>query len=372
MKIGVIGTIWLNTPPEKYGGTEEVVANLVNGLVDQGHDVTFFGPARAKLKARVYPTVPEPLIKMGVGWDNTIYTVYHLSEAFDQQEKFDILHFQLNKHQDFAGLPLFAQSITPVVTTLHFNLVNLDKLVPDKYQLLSKYKHLPYISISNSQRGGYPFNFIRTVYNSTNLSNYPFYESPEDYFVWIGKIKPDKGTREAIEIAKKAGVKLKLIGPVDKDNAEHMAYFTKDVKPHIDGKHIIWEGELSLPRKAEILGKAKAFLNPLQWDEPFGMVMIESQAVGTPVIAYSRGAAPELIVDGKTGYIVKNASEMIARMKEIETIDRKACREHIFADFSPQAMTNGYIDAYHKAIKAWPKVRAHYAHGKKGVFGRIF
>lgn len=363
MKIGVIGTIWLNTPPEKYGGTEEVVASLVNGLVDLGHDVTFFGPATAKLKATIYPTVSAPLIPQGISWENTLFTIYHLSEAFDQQDNFDILHFHLNKHQDFAGLPLFAQSRTPVLTTLHFNLVNLHKLVPDKYQLLSKYKHLPYVSISNSQRGGYSFNFIRTVYNSTDLNNYPFFEQPDDYFVWIGKIKPDKGTREAVQIAKKAGIQLRLIGPIDKDNPEHMAYFKKDVKPHIDGKQIIWEGELSLRKKAQILGRARAFLNPLQWDEPFGMVMIESQAVGTPVIAFRRGAAPELIVDGKTGFLVNTASEMIERIGRIGSISRKACREHVFEHFSLEAMLKGYEDSYRKAITLWPTVREHYQRG---------
>jgi glycosyltransferase involved in cell wall biosynthesis len=352
MKVGIIGTLWQNTPPEQYGGTEVVVANLIDGLVDKGHDVTFFGPATAKVKCKIIPTVDKPLREKNVEWANTAFTLFHLTEAFDRASDFDIIHMQLNKSQDYISLPLAMLSKTPVLFTLHFKLPN-EIQHPGRHRVLVKYKELPYTSISDSQRAPIPLNFISTVYNSLKLTDYTFNDKPEDYFVWLGKINPVKGTKEAIVAAKMANVKLILMGATDPGVPEYMQYFEKDVIPLVDNKQIILKTNVSLEEKVAVLSKAKGLLNPIIWEEPFGLVMAEAQATGTPVIAFRRGAAPEVIVDGKTGFVVDNISEMVLKIGQIGNIDRHACRENVEQKFTVEVMANNYEKAYNIAISNW-------------------
>lgn len=352
MKIGVVGTIWLNTPPDGYGGTEEVLYNLVNGLVDKGHKVTFFGPKTARVKAKIFPTVDKPLRDQNVEWTNFPYTLYHITEAFDQASNFDVIHIHLNKSQDYVALPLSLNSKTPVLFTIHFRLPDKQKY-KDRYEVLTKYKKLPFTSISDSQRKGISLNFIKTIYNSLNIDSFPFVAKPDDYFVWLGKVNPLKGTKEAILAAKKAKVKLYLMGAIDKGVESMLSYYEDQVKPLIDGKNIIWLGEVELKEKVKILGKAKAFLNPILWEEPFGLVMVEAQAVGTPVISFKRGAAPELIINGKTGFLVDNLEQMVEKMEKIDNIKRADCRKNIENKFSIKKMVEGYEQAYKLAIDVW-------------------
>lgn len=357
MKIGVVGTIWLNTPPKGYGGTEEVVYNLVNGLVDKGHDVTLFGPKTAKVKAKLIPTVDLPLREKNVGWENFPYTLYHITEAFDRAGNFDILHVHLNKSQDFMALPLARLSKTPVVFTIHFEIVNSPPR-EDRILVLEKYRNLPFISISDSQRQGIDLNFIKTVYNSLNIQSFPFNNKPEDYFVWLGKINPVKGTKEAILAAKKGGHKLLVLGAIDKGMPKMLSYYKDEIKPLIDNKNIIWVGEVSVSEKARILGKAKAFLNPILWEEPFGLVMVESQACGTPVISFRRGAATEVIIDGENGFLVDNLSQMIEKMDQTESIKRENCRKNVRERFTIEKMIEGYEEAYKITIENWKEYLA--------------
>lgn len=354
MKIGVVGTIWLDIPPKGYGGTEEVLYNLVNGLVDNGHDVTLFAPATSLVKAKVFPTVDIPLRSQNIDWNNLTYTLFHLTEAFDNADSFDILHVHLNKAQDYIALPLARFSKTPVVFTFHFKLPT-DSYNKDRYKILSKYNKFPFTSISNSQRAGVDLNFIKTIYNSLDINRFPFSEKASDYFVWLGKVNPVKGTKEAILAAKKAGVKLYVLGAIEKGVTHMHEYYEKEVKPLIDNEQIIWVGEVSLEEKAKILGGAKAFLNPILWEEPFGLVMAEAQAVGTPVISFNRGAAPEVVIDGVTGFLVKDIDEMVEKMKIIDSIDRKACRKNVEEKFTIEKMIAGYTQAYEITIKNWEK-----------------
>lgn len=352
MKIGVVGSIWINTPPESYGGTETVIYNLVNGLVEAGHEVTLFGPKTAKVKAKVFPTVERPLREDNVQWENVSYTLYHLAESFDQAQNFDIVHFHLNKSQDYLALPIAQYSKIPAVFTLHFK-VPTPTYNKDRYLVLNKYRNLPFISISNSQRDSLNLNYVATVYNGININDYPFSANPDNYFVWLGKVNPVKGTKEAILAAKKAGVKLLVMGAVDNGAPQMLKYYHEEVKPLIDNKNIIWIGEVRTKKKAKILGGAKAFLNPILWEEPFGLVMTESQAVGTPVISFNRGAAPELIVEGKTGFLVKTVDEMVEKIKFIDNLDRKDCRRNIEERFTVGKMIEGYEKAYEYTIKNW-------------------
>lgn len=358
MKIGIVGPIWLDIPPKTYGGTEEVVYNLVNGLVDRGHDVTLFGPKTAKVKSRVFATVERPLRDDNIDWTNVPYTLNHISSAFDKVSEFDILHMHLNKSQDFLSLPLAIYSKVPVVFTLHFMVPTLfDR--KDRYIVLNKYSKLPFTSISNSQRDGIDLNFVATVYNGLNIEHFPFQEKPQEYFAWIGKVNPVKGTKEAILAAKKANVKLFVMGAVDSGVKHMLDYYEKEVKPLIDGKNIVWVGEVGIKEKANILGGAKALLNPILWEEPFGLVMAEAQAVGTPVISFRRGAAPELIADGKTGFLVDTLDEMVERIKQVSMIDRHECRLRVEQRFTRMKMVEGYEQAYALCIQHWTKYISH-------------
>ncbi len=352
MKIGVIGPIWLNIPPNGYGGTEEVVYNLVNGLADKGHDVTLFGPKTSKVKGKLFPTVDLPLREQSVEWTNVNYNLNHYLDAFSRATEFDILHMHVNKSQDYFTLPLSLYFKTPVLFTLHFKLPTKD-YYKDRYLVLNRFRALPFTSISDSQREDLKLNYVATVYNSLQSEKFKFGKNSEDYFVWLGKIKRVKGTKEAILAAKAANAKLLVLGPVDRGVPEVVEYYEKEIKPLIDGKQIIEVGEVSSEKRNEILGKAKAMLNPISWEEPFGLVMAESQAVGTPVISFKRGAAPELIIDGKTGFLVETVDEMVEKMKIVGNLKREDCRKNIEENFSVQKMIEGYEKAYAKTIENW-------------------
>ncbi len=352
MKIGVIGTIWLDIPPKGYGGTEEVIYNLVNGLVDKGHEVSLFGSAKTKTNAKLIPTVNVPLRDKNVPWENVTYTLYHLTQALDREGEFDVIHMHLNKAQDYIALPLAISSKTPIIFTIHFRIPSLI-YKPDRFAALQKYRFMPFVSISDSQRKGNDLSYIKTVYNGINLANYPFNSTPGDYFVWLGKIKHDKGTKEAILAAKQAGVKLYVLGAIDRGVPADLNYFENEVKPLIDNKQIIFKENVTLPEKAELLGKAKAMLNPINWEEPFGLVMAEAQATGTPVIAFKRGAASELIIEDKTGFLVYDIPEMVLKMKEVKNLNRADCRKNVEDRFSINAMVKGYEEAYLEIMRTW-------------------
>lgn len=355
MKIGILTSLWLNTPPEGYGGTEEVIYELINGLVDSGHDVTVFGPTTVKTKAKLVTTIESPIIAQGLGWTNNANIHHHLmqiTKALDMANEFDILHMPLNKSHDYIALPLALNSETPVVFTLHFS-IDAIKQHKERMAVLNKYRHMPYISISNSQRAGQDWNFVSTVYNGLNISHFPFSSKTENYFAWLGKVNRVKGTREAIFAAKKAGEKLLLMGAVDKEAPDMYAYYQEEIEPLIDNKQIVWLGEADMKMKADVLSKAEAMLNPISWEEPFGMVMAESQAVGTPVIAFNRGAAPELIENGKTGFLVDNIDEMVAKMKVVSNLNRVDARKNVEEHFTVKSMVSGYENAYKKVIENW-------------------
>lgn len=359
MKVAVIGSIWLHTPPRQYGGTEEVIGNIVDGLVDKGHDVTFFGPKSSNVKGKIFPTLEKPTLEMGLNWtdnENIHYTILNITAALDRADEFDIIHMHLNKSHDYFSLPLAIYSKTPVVFTFHLLLPSPTHLI-ERYQVLSKYQKLPFTTISNSQRAGLPWNFVRTVYNSLNLANFPFSATTDDYFVWLGRVKQEKGTKEAILAAKKAGIKLFVMGAIEKNVPEQLAYYEKEIKPLCDGSQVVWLGEADFATKVKYLQRAKALLNPIQWEEPFGLVMAEAQAVGTPVIGFARGAAPELVVDGKTGFLITTIDEMVEKIKLVDTIDRRACRKNIEDKFTIDTMIEGYVHAYQAVQENWDTYR---------------
>lgn len=347
MKIGVIGPLWLSIPPKKYGGTEEVVYTLKKGLIKNGHDVTLFGPKK-------------PLIEAGVGWNDPAAINFHLSHflhAFSHAHDFDVLHMHLNKVHDNPALLFALHSKIPVLFTFHYP-APTPTYRPEKYNFLSEFPHFPYTSISNAARSGNEWNFVATIYNSIDMEQFQFSSVTDDYFAWLGKIIPIKGLKEAIWVAKKAGVKLKIMGVVDKDSSVSVEYFEKEIKPLIDGKQIEFLGEADMAMKTKVFAKAKAFINPIQWPEPFGLVMAEAQAVGTPVIVLNKGAAGELVIDGKTGFVVETLEEMIGRVGHVGQIRRIDCRKHAEEMFAPEKMVGGYEKAYQHTIENWDEYRS--------------
>ena len=348
MKIAQIAPLWENIPPEGYGGTERIVHSLTEGLVEAGHEVTLFACGTSKTSAKLVSVYPRPLFRDGVAWTNIMYPLLNITEAFDQEREFDIIHVHLNKSSDYISLPLSRPIKEKVVFTLHFPYPTTQGR-QDRAAVLQKYKDLNFISISNAQRkGGENLNWVETVYNGIRLEDYSFNPHSKDYFLWLGKLNPDKGTKEAIQAARRADVKLMVAGKIDKLEGPDLKYYEEEVKPLIDGKQIIFVEELNREAKNKVYGEARALLNPILWNEPFGLVMAEALATGTPVVAFRNGAAPEIVEDGKTGYIVDDVDGMVERIREIDKIDRSLCRQHLEEKFTDDKMIERYIEVYKK------------------------
>lgn len=346
MKIAQVAPLWENIPPPLYGGTERIVYNLTEGLVKRGHEVTLFACGTSKTSARLAAVYPRPLFRDHIAWTNLMYPLLNITEAFDRAGEFDVIHVHLNKSSDYLALPLAVPIKHKVVFTLHFPYpASQDRA--DRRAVLQKYKDLQYLSISNSQRrSGENLNWIATVYNGIDLAPFHLNTSPKDYLLWLGKFNPDKGTKEAIQTAKKAGRPILIAGAIDKLEGADFDYWEKEVKPLIDNTQVKFVGEVDDVAKNDLYGHAYAFLNPIKWNEPFGLVMVEAGACGTPVISFANGAAPELIKDAATGFLVDNVDQMVGAIGKIGQIDRTACRSHVEANFTSEIMVTNYEKVY--------------------------
>ena len=349
LRIAQVGSLWENTPPDKYGGTERIVSALTEGLVARGHDVTLFACGTAKTKAKLVSIYPRPLFRDGVPWTNLMYPLLNITEAFDREKEFDILHVHLNKSSDYLALPIAKPIKNKVFFTLHFPYPISQNRI-DRHQVLQKYKDLNFISISNAQRkGGENLNWVGTVYNGVDIKSLQFNPTPKDYFLWLGKFNPDKGTKEAILAAKQAGVKLLVAGAIDKLEGADFQYY-QEVKPLIDEKQIVFVSEVKEQDKSRLFGEAIAFLNPIKWNEPFGLVIAEALACGTPVISFRQGAAPEIITDGETGFFVDNIDQMVQKINQVKNISREKCRQRIEQNFTTEIMVNNYEAIYKRLL----------------------
>jgi glycosyltransferase involved in cell wall biosynthesis len=296
-------------------------------------------------------TYPRAAWRDGIHWENILYPLDHIAHVFKHAEEFDIIHVHLNRSQDYAAL-LFADLVkTPTVFTLHFLLPTVkDKSRKDRYEFLLKHRDHDFITISNSQRT-LDLTYAATVYNGLNFDHFTMPAKPGKDLVWIGRFCHEKGTREAIEVARKTGLNLLLAGKIDKVKPEYYEYYKKEVEPFIDGKQIKYLGEVNDNQKAKLLVKAKALLVPINWNEPFGLTTIEAQACGVPVIAFNKGSSAEIVVEGKTGFIVENVNEMAKAVSKVDELNRNLIRQYTLSHFSATNMAENYEKVYHEVIK---------------------
>lgn len=339
LRIAQLSPLWEQVPPKTYGGIERVVSDLTENLVKQGHKVTLFASGDSRTKAKLDATWPrairlDPKVKEPVPLQ-----LLHASRVFERANEFDIIH----NHTGYIGLTYSGFVKTPVLSTLH------GIFTPEQSMIFKKYGKNPFVSISNNQRGGLRgLNYIDTVYNGISPDLYEFNAKPKDYLLFMGRSSWLKGPHLAIKIAKKVGMKLILASKVDPGDME---YHKKFVEPHINGKDIVFKGELNDRQRVDLYKNAYATLFPIQWREPFGLVMTESMCCGTPVLAIKNGSVPEVIKDKKTGLVCKDENEIIKRFKEVEKISREECRTHVVENFSVDQMVNGYLKVYEKIVK---------------------
>src|SRR2546430_2325325 len=359
MKIAHIAPPWLAIPPKNYGGTEIVIYNLVEEQVARGHQVTLFAPGNTKTSAKLISFFPKPLIEEGIPWHGHLKAYYHLHKSIEhiKEHDFDIVHTHLSSSSDMYIFPLTAPLVTPHVTALHsrfpFDRVQSWMGNADEYYM-EWAPSVPIVAISESARSEvpYPLNFVGVVHHGIPMQQFvPSTKKVGDFFVWLGRFIPDKGTHLAIQAAKKADVKIVLAGTIDRHQQESVNYFHKVIEPQIDNEQVKYVGPVNMKRKISLLSRACAFLNPIEWEEPFGMVMIEAMALGCPVISFARGAAPEIVVHRKTGFLVHDVAEMVRFIQRIDEIDRNVTRMHVERNFSSRAMCEKYVKIYKNVIK---------------------
>ena len=335
MRIAQVAPLFESVPPKLYGGTERIVSYLTEELHRQGHHVTLFASGDSETHARLVSVWPRALRLDHHQPEPVSLHVLELEAAFRPSWGFDVIHC----HIDAMQLPLARRQSTPVVTTLHGRLD-----LPGLKELYDEYQDIPLISISNSQRSQLPgARWAETVHHGLPADLLRPSFTPGDYLAFLGRISPEKRPDRAIAIARRSGIPLRIAAKVDRVDQR---YYENEIAPHIDGHFIRYDGEVSDERKGEFLRGARALLFPIDWPEPFGLVMIEAMACGTPVIAFRAGSVPEVIEDGVTGRIVENVEDAVASVAEMATWDRRACRAAFERRFTAERMAMNYTRVY--------------------------
>ena len=336
MKILQVAPLWERVPPPAYGGTEAVVSVLTDALVREGHEVVLHASGDSLTLAPLRSVYQHSLRTASGIVDGTPYDWVHAAEAVASAREFDIIH-------NHAGEPVMALAgltETPMLTTMHCLITPDTKIVWERYQ-----GH--YNTVSRAQLSAVPPlarpRYAGAVHNAIDVSSFPFNEAKDDYLLCLNRIAPEKGTHLAIEAARRASRKLIIAGKVDRADRD---YYEAMVKPLIDGHNVIYVGEADYRLKRELFAEAACLLNPICWEEPFGLVPVEAMACGTPVVAFSRGAMPELIVDGETGFLVHDMDSLVAALGRIDSIHPARCRSHVEANFDVPVMVEGYLRLY--------------------------
>lgn len=333
MKVAVLAPVAWRTPPRHYGPWEQVASNITEGLIQKGIDVTLFATGDS-ITAGKLESICEIGYEENRDQDAKVLECLHVSNLMEKASQFDIIH------NNFDFLPLTYSGLikTPVITTIHG--FSSPKIVP-VYKRYNSTGH--YVSISNADRSP-ELSYMATVYNGLNIKDFEFTEIPDDYLLYFGRIHPDKGTAEAIEIAKKSGRKLLIAGLVQDAN-----YFKEKVEPQLN-EQIEYLGNAEPEKRKSLLGKAIALLHPISFNEPFGMSVAETMLCGTPVIAYNKGAMPELIKHGKTGFLVNNIDEAVDAVDQLKNINRRDCHTWAAAQFSSGKMVDDYLRLYKQVL----------------------
>jgi glycosyltransferase involved in cell wall biosynthesis len=334
MRIAEVAPLAEAVPPKLYGGTERVVSWLVEELVNQGQDVTLFASGDSSTRARLVPIVPRGLRLEGVR-DHTALTLVMLDEVRRRADEFDIIHF----HTDILQFPLFADLAAKCVTTLHGRLD-----LTDIHPIFRRFPGMPLVSISEDQRRPMPpANWAATIHHGLPPELYRLNQGPGQYLAFLGRMSPEKRPDRAIEIAKRSGIPLKMAAKVDVADRD---YFERTIKPLLNHPLIEFLGEIGDADKNDFLGGAMALLLPIDWPEPFGLVMIEAMACGTPVIAWGQGSVPEVIDEGVTGLMVFSIEEAVEAVRTASHMDRGAVRERFEARFTAARMASRYVETF--------------------------
>ena len=347
MRIAQVAPLFESVPPKTYGGTERVVSWLTEELVRLGHQVTLFASGDSMTTAELIPCCPESLRLYSGSVDHLAHHVAMLERVAQKKSDFDLIHF----HVDYLHYPVSVRERYLHVSTLHGRLD-----IPDLGPLYDAYPDIPVVSISDAQREPLPnLNWQGTVHHGFPLETYTPSFKQGKYLAFLGRTSPEKGLDRAIEIASRAGIPLKIAAKVDKADQE---YFDTCIKPLLDSENVEFLGEIAYPEKNSFLAQAAALLFPIAWPEPFGIVMIEAMACGTPVIAYPFGSVPEVIQDGINGYIVPDIEGALQAVKNLGQIDRKKIRKSFEQRFTASRMTQEYLRIYNRILSRKKAPRA--------------
>lgn len=339
MRIAQVAPLIESVPPKHYGGTERIVSYLTEELVSLGHEVALFASGDSVTKARLIASCERSLRKNERCKDPVAREVLLVDHVVEHAHEFDVIHW----HTGYLHFPISRYLPVPHVTTLHGRL-DLPDLVP----VFARFRDTPLISISNAQRQPLPWaNWQATIYHGLPKELFQFYPDRGEYLAFLGRISPEKRADRAIEIAKRVDMPLKIAAKVDRVDRR---YFKRVIEPLLDDPHVEWVGEITDQQKNDFLGNAYALLFPIDWPEPFGLVMIEAMACGTPIIAYKRGSVPEVMRNGVTGFVVRDLHEAVEATRRVHDLSRAGCREVFEQRFTAGRMANDYLDLYEQML----------------------
>lgn len=334
MKIAMLAPISWRTPPRHYGPWEWVVSMLTEGLVQRGVDVTLYATADSQTRARLRAVAPQPWSE-DPELDPKVWECLHISALFEEAGAYDLLH----NHFDFLPLSYSGLVKTPLLTTIHG--FSSPRILP----VFRKYNgHVHYVAISAADRSP-ELDYRATIHHGIPVDDYPFQSRPAEYLLFFGRIHHDKGVYESIRLARQAGLPLVIAGIIQDQN-----YFDRYVSPYLDDDQVRYIGPVGPQEKGAVLGRARALLHLINFDEPFGLSVAEAMACGTPVIAFNRGSMPELILDEKTGFLVDDLDQAFQALSRLDRIDRTLCRRHVEENFSVDLMVERYIKVYREII----------------------
>lgn len=339
MKIAQVSPLFESVPPKAYGGTERVISYLTEELVRQGHDVTLFASGDSVTSAKLVPAIAQSIRQDSGRQAWLAYHAIQMDLLSELEDSFDVIHF----HTDSLHFALARKLRAPIVTTVHGRL-DFPELVP----LYKRFQNFPLVSISDNQRMPLPWaNWCGTVHHGLPPDLYSFRPAHGNYFLFIGRVSPEKRLDRAIDIARQCGMPLYIGAKIDQADEP---YFNEYIKPKLRNPLVKFLGEVNQTQKRELLEHASALLFPIDWPEPFGLVLIEAFACGTPVVAYRNGSIPEIMEDGVTGYVVTNQEEAVRAAQQIDSIDRKGCRKIFEQRFTVAHMAENYLRIYRRLV----------------------